>query len=287
MATPGTTISQTEQDDIERANKSGVTPVVLVHGLWLPASSWLPWRGYVEEHGFATIAPGWPREPETVEEARARPEAVADTGVGEVTEHYAEVIAALDRPPVVVGHSFGGLVAQQLAARGLARATVAIGPAPSRGVLALPASALRAASVALASPASYHRSVMLTDKQFRFAFGNAVSRAESDRLYDTYCVPAPAKPLFQSATANLDPRTEVRVPTDTPERGPMLVITGEKDNTVPWAIARATYARQAKNPSHTELAEAPGRGHSLVVDSGWREVADNVLGFLGRHGITP
>jgi non-heme chloroperoxidase len=281
------TLTAREHDDIERANKSGVTPVVLVHGLWLPASSWLPWRGHLEEQGFATIAPGWPGEPGTVEEARRRPGAVAGTGVGEVTDHVAEVVASLDRTPVVIGHSFGGLVTQQLASRGLAVASVAIGPAPSRGVLALPATALRAASVALAHPGSHGRSVMLTATQFRFAFGNALPQAESDRLYDSYCVPAPARPLFQAATANLDPRSEAAVDTGNRDRGPMLIISGQRDNTVPWAIAEATYRRQARNPGPTELTEAPGRGHSLTVDRGWREVADNVLAFLARHRIAP
>jgi non-heme chloroperoxidase len=280
------TLTRSERDDIERANKSGVTPVVLVHGLWLPASSWLPWRGHLEEHGFATVAPGWPREPDTVAAARARPEAVAGTGVAEVTDHLAEVVAALVRKPVVIGHSFGGLVAQQLAARGLCAASVVIAPAPSRGVLPLPASALRVAFVALGNPAGYRRSVMLTEGQFRFAFGNALSREESDRLYESSCVPAPARPLFQAATANLDPRTDLRVDTGRGDRGPMLVVAGERDHTVPWAIVRSTYRRQARNPSHTELTEAPGRGHSLVVDSGWREVADNALAFLSRHRVT-
>jgi non-heme chloroperoxidase len=282
-----TTVTRGEQDDIERANSAGVTPVVLVHGLWLPATSWLPWRGYLEEQGFATVAPGWPREPAGVDEARAHPGAVAGTGVAEVTNHVADMLAALDRRPVLIGHSFGGLVALQLAGKGLALATVALGPAPSRGVLALPPSALRVASVALAHPATYSRSVMLTSDQFRFAFGNALSRRESDSLYDRLCVPAPAKPLFQAATANLHPRAETRVETGDRGRGPLLIVTAEKDHTVPWAVARATYRREASNPGPTELTEAPGRGHSLPVDSGWREVADNVLAFLGRHGIAP
>ncbi len=280
------TITATEQVAIDRANQSVATPVVLVHGLWLLPSSWRPWQERAEAQGFVTLAPGWPDDPETVEEARAHPETFAGKGVGAVTDHYAAVIRALDRKPVVVGHSFGGLIAQKLAGRGLAAATVAIGPAPFRGVLPLPVSALKASSPVLANPANFKRSVMLTEMQFRFAFGNAVPEAESAELYRRYAVPASGRPLFQAATANLNPRTEASVDTRNVERGPLLVISGEKDNTVPWAIANATYKRQAKNSNPTEITEIRGRGHSLVIDRGWHEVADTVLSFLAKHGVT-
>lgn len=281
------TIARSELDDIERANKAGVTPVVLVHGLWLPASSWLPWRGHLEAAGFATMAPGYPGEPDSVAEARSRPQAMAGAGIAAIAEHFAEVVAALDRAPVLVGHSVGGLVVQQLAARGAARATVAITPAPFRGVLPLPVSTLRSALPVLADPGNRRRSVRLSREQFRFVFGNAIPREESDRLYDEHCVPAPARPLFQAATANVHPGTEARVDTGRPGRGPLMVISGERDNAMPWAIASATYRRQTRSASPTELTEAPGRGHSLVVDDGWAEVADNVLAFLSRHGVRP
>jgi len=279
-------ITRSELDDVERANKSGVTPVVLVHGLWLPASSWLPWRGYVEEYGYATLAPGWPGEPETVEAARERPEAVAGTSISQVVDHVAEVIGALDRKPVVIGHSVGALVAERLAGMGLARATVAITPAPFRGVLPLPVSTLRATFPVLGKPANVNRSVMLTAKQFRFAFGNALSAEESDELHERLCVPAPGRPLFQTATANVDPRTQARVGTRAAGRGPLMVIGAEKDNVLPWAIAYASYQRQAKNADPTEITQAPGRGHALAVDAGWRVVADNALSFLARHEVT-
>jgi pimeloyl-ACP methyl ester carboxylesterase len=281
------TISRHELDDVERANKAAVTPVVLVHGLWVSASSWLPWRGHLEAAGFATIAPRYPGEPDSVPEARSRPRAMAGLGVASVTGHVAEVVAALDRAPVLVGHSVGGLVAQQLAGRGLARGTVAIAPAPFRGVLPLPVTTLRTALPVVANPANRHRSVRLTRERFRYVFANAVSREESDRLYDEHCVPAPARPLFQVATANVHPGTEARVDTGRPGRGPLMVVSAERDNAMPWAIASATYRRQSTSASPTELTQAPGRGHSLVLDDGWAEVAENVLAFLARHGIRP
>ena len=279
-------ITATEQAEVDRANSTEATPIVFVHGLWLLPGSWQPWRELAEAQGFVTLAPGWPDDPATVETARAHPETLAGKSVGAVTDHFAEVIGALDRKPVVIGHSFGGLITQKLAGQGLARASVAIDPAPFRGVLPLPVSALKASSAVLANPVNYKRAVMLTEAQWRYAFGNAVPQAESDELYGRYAVPAPGRPLFQAATANLNPRTEAAVDTLRADRGPLLVVSGEKDNTVPWAIANASYKKQARNADPTEITEMAGRGHSLVIDHGWPEVADTALAFLGKHGVT-
>jgi non-heme chloroperoxidase len=279
------TIARTELDDLERANKSGVTPVVLVHGLWMPAGSWLPWRGYLEEYGYATIAPRWPGELDSAEDARAHPDSLSGLGTRALVDHVAEVVAALDRTPVLIGHSLGGVIVQQLAGRGLARATVALGPSPFRGVRPLPLSTVRSLLPVLRTPANRSRSVMLSESQFRFVFGNALDAGESRRLYDELCVPAPGRPLFEAALANLDPRTPLKVDTRTPDRGPLLIVSGEVDNVVPGAISRATYRQQSRNPCPTELTEAPGRGHSFAMDAGWRVVADNALMFLHRHGV--
>ena len=279
------TITATEQAEIDHANESGRQPVVFVHGLWLLPMSWQAWRELAEERGYVTLAPGWPDDPATVQDARTNPSTFAGKSVGAITDHHAEVIRRLDRKPVVMGHSFGGLISQKLAGLGLAVASVAIDPAPFRGVLPLPVSALRASAPVLLNPVNYRRSVMLTEKQFRFAFGNAVSEAESAELYETYAVPGSGVPLFQAATANLNPRTEASVDTTNPGRGPLLVISGEKDNTVPWAIAKASYKKQAKNRGPTEITVIRGRGHSLVVDSGWREVAETAFAFVERHGV--
>jgi non-heme chloroperoxidase len=267
---------------VEEANATGRTPVVFVHGLWLLPSSWDRWAGLFAEAGFAPLAPGWPDDPETVEEANAHPEVFAGKTVGQVADHFAALIAKLDKKPVIVGHSFGGLLTQILAGRGLSVASVAIDPAPFRGVLPLPISALRSASPVLTNPANRHRAVPLTFDQFRYAFANAVSEDEAKELYETFAVPAPGAPLFQAAVADFNPWTEVKVDIDNPDRGPLLIISGEKDHTVPWAIANASYKQQKDNPGTTEIVEIPGRGHALTIDSGWREVAQTALTFVQR-----
>ena len=278
-----TTLTSRELEEIERANASGKRPVLFAHGLWLLSSSWARWRHLFEENGFTTVAPGWPDDPESVAEARLRPSAFAGKGIAQVTDHLAEAIGRLSLQPAVVGHSFGGMLAQRLAGLGLSAATVAVDPAPFRGVLPLPLSALRAALPVLGSPANAGRAVALTFPQFRFAFANAVSEDEARQLHETYAVPAPGKPLFQAATANLNPWTEARVDTRNPRRGPLLILSGEKDNTVPWALSNAAYGRQRRNRGVTEIREVPGRGHSLTIDSGWREVAGIALAFVRDH----
>jgi pimeloyl-ACP methyl ester carboxylesterase len=275
-------ITEHEQAQIDRANQAGATPVVFVHGLWLLPTSWDRWRAVFEEAGYTALAPGWPDDPETVEEAVAHPEVFAHKSVGQVADHFDDVIKKLDKAPVVIGHSFGGLLAQILAGRGLSVAAVAIDPAPFRGVLPLPISALKSSAPVLGNPANHGRAVPLTYEQFRFAFANAVSEDEAKELYETFAVPAPGQPLFQAATANLNPWTEAKVNSKNPERGPLLIISGEKDNTVPWAIANASFKRQKRNEGVTEIVEIPGRGHALVIDSGWREVADTALAFVQR-----
>jgi pimeloyl-ACP methyl ester carboxylesterase len=275
-------LSEHEQQQIEQANGSGRTPVVFIHGLWLLPSSWDRWAGVFEEAGYTTLTPGWPDDPETVEEARAHPEVFARKTVGQVADHFADVIGKLSKKPAVIGHSFGGLLTQIVAGRGLAAASVAVDPAPFRGVLPLPISALKSAAPALGNPANRNRAVPLTYEQFRFAFANAVSEDEAKELYETFAVPAPGAPLFQAATANLNPWTEAKVDTKNPDRGPLLIISGEKDHTVPWAIANASYKKQKRNAGVTEIVKIPNRGHALTIDSGWREVADTALGFVKR-----
>jgi non-heme chloroperoxidase len=276
-------LTDAELQQIDQANRSGRPPVVFVHGLWLLAGSWDPWRELFESRGYATLAPGWPDDPDTVEEGRRRPELFAGKSVGGITDHVAEAIGRLDAKPAVVGHSFGGLITQKLAGQGLASVSVAIDPGPFRGVLPLPVSSLKAAFPVIGNPANRKRSVMLTYEQFRFAFVNAVPEAEAKELYDAYPVPGSGIPLFQAAFANINPRTEASVDSTTPDRGPMKVISGEKDNTVPWAIANASYKRQRRNASVTEIEEIPGRGHSLVIDSGWQQVAEVALAFIEQH----
>jgi non-heme chloroperoxidase len=276
------TITDHEAAQIERANASGLTPAVFIHGLWLLPSSWDRWAMAFEEAGFTALTPGWPDDPETVAEANAHPDVFAHKTVGQVADHYADVIGKLDKKPAVIGHSFGGLLTQIIAGRGLAAASVAIDPAPFRGVLPLPISALKSSRPVLGNPANYNRAVPLTYEQFRFGFANAISEDEAKELYETFAVPAPGAPLFQAATANLNPWTEAKVDSKNPERGPLLIISGEKDNTVPWAIANASFKKQQRNEGVTEIEEIPNRGHALTIDSGWREVADKALAFIKR-----
>jgi len=275
-------ITEHESEQVERANASGRTPVVFIHGLWLLPSSWDRWAALFEEAGFSAVQPGWPDDPATVADAKAHPEVFAGKSVGQVADHFSGVVRRLANKPAVIGHSFGGLMAQIVAGRGLAKVSVAIDPAPFRGVLPLPFSALKAASPVLSNPGNRSKAVPLTYEQFRYAFANAVSENEAKELYETFAVAAPGAPLFQAAAANLNPWTEVNVDTANPERGPLLIIEGEKDNTVPWAIANASYRRQKRNPGVTEITKIPGRGHALVIDSGWREVAETALAFVRR-----
>jgi non-heme chloroperoxidase len=271
-----------ETEQVAEVNASGKTPVMFVHGLWLLPNSWDRWRTVFEEAGFSTLAPGWPDDPETVEEAKAHPEVFAHKGVGDIADHYEAVTAELSTKPVIVGHSFGGLLTQILAGRGRAAVAVAIDPAPFRGVLPLPISALRSASPVLGNPANRGRAVPLTLEQFRYGFANEVSEEEAKELYETYAVPGSGEPIFQAAAANFNPWSETKVRSKNPARGPLLIISGEKDHTVPPAIANASYKKQKRNAGVTEIVELPGRGHSLVIDNGWREVADTALGFVRR-----
>jgi pimeloyl-ACP methyl ester carboxylesterase len=277
-----TTAPQRLEEQIAQASDGERTPVVFIHGLWLLASSWDRWADHFAKAGYAPVSPGWPDDPETVEEATANPAVFAGKTIGQVSDHYAAVIGRLSRKPAVIGHSFGGLIAQIIAGRGLAAVTVAVDPAPFRGIPQLPLSALRAASPVLSNPASRHRAVSLTYEQFRYAFANAVDAAQARRLYDTYAVPAPGAPLWQSATANFNPKTDAKVDTKNPHRGPLLVVSGENDHTVPHVLSYAAYQRQRKNPGVTEFHEIQNRGHALTIDDGWSQVADTALDFVRR-----
>ena len=275
-------LTRSELEEIERANTSGKTPVVFVHGLWLLDSSWDRWARVFEDAGYIAVTPGWPNDPPTVEAARADPDVFAGKSVGDVAAYQQTVIEKLDKKPAIIGHSFGGLLVQILAGRGLAAATVAIDPAPSRGVLPLPAAALKSASAVLTNPANRHRAVALTFDQFRYGFANALSEEEAKEVYETYHVAGSGIPIFQAAFANINPRSETKADNKNPDRGPMLIIGGELDHRAPWAITEATYKRQRKNTSTTEVVEIANRGHSLTIDHGWEEVAQTALDFIAR-----
>ena len=274
------TIVEFEKRQVERANSLNKQPVVFVHGLWLLPSSWNRWTEMFEAAGYTALTPGWPDDPPTVEEANANPDVMAGKTVGQIADHFEEILRDLKTRPAVVGHSFGGLLAQILAGRGLSAVTVAIDPAPFRGVLPLPIAALRSSWPVLHNPANRERAVPLTYDQFHYGFANMVSEEEAKELYKTFAVPGSGVTLFQAATANLNPKTEAKVDVANPKRGPLLIISGEKDLTVPPAMAHAAYEQEKKNPGVTEFFTMKGRGHSLTIDSGWREVADKALEFV-------
>ncbi|HCB06095.1 MAG TPA: alpha/beta hydrolase [Nocardioides sp.] len=280
-------VTEREAAEVAAANASGRPPVVFVHGLWLLASSWDAWKELFEAKGYAAVSVDWPGDQPTYDEAHANKDSLAGTSVADVADHVAEVVAGLDQKPILIGHSFGGLLVQIVAGRGLAAGTVSIDPAPSRGVLPLPFSALKASFPVLGNPLNHGKTVTLTFDQFRYGFANAVSEEEAHRLYETFHTPAPGRPLFQAATANLIPWTVVKAEKQAADRGPMLVISGEKDHIVPYALAHAAYKQQKKNSGVTEFVEIPGVGHSLVIDSHWNEVADAALAFLDKQGLTP
>jgi len=282
MATSESTITDHEAAQIQHANTTKATPVVFVHGLWLLPSSWDRWVTFFEERGYVAVTPGWPDDPETVAEAREHPEVFAGKGITEIADYEEAIIRRLDRKPVVIGHSFGGLLTMILAGRGLAAASVAISPAPFRGVLPLPIAALRTASVALRNPANWNRAVPLSYEQFRYSFANEVGEDEAKELYLGYSVPGAGEPLFQAASANINPWSEAQVDSTNPERGPMLIISADSDHTVPWAIANAAYEKQKRNTGVTEIVKMPGRGHSLTIDAGWQEVAEKAIEFVKR-----
>jgi len=276
-------MSERENREIEAANASGNTPVVFIHGLWLLPSSWANWADYFKQSGYAPLTPDWPDDPETVEEARANPDVLAKKTLGQIADHTTEIISALEKKPVVMGHSTGGLLAQMLAGRGLASVTVAIDPGVFRGVLPLPASVLKGIGPFLVNPLTRGRAITLTFDQFKYGWVNAIDdEKERKELYETFHVAGSGIALVQMGNANLNPWTQAKVNTKYHDRGPLLIIDGEKDHTVPWAIANAAYKRQRRNPAVTEIVKMPNRGHSLTIDHGWREVAETALTFVKR-----
>lgn len=275
-------VTQWELAEVERANASGLRPVVFVHGLWLLPSSWDGWRNLFEENGYTTLAPGWPDDPRTRQEAYANPSVFAGKDVQTVTDHYLAVISGLRQKPVVIGHSFGGLIVQKIADEGAAAATIAIDNAPIKGVLPLPFSALKSGFPVLKNPANRKKAITLTFEQFKYGWGNNLSEAESRKLYDTYHVPASGMPLFQAGLANFSFSKACKVDVKNPNRGPLLIISGTKDTTAPKAFTYGSYKKQLKNPETTEYVEVEDRGHSLVIDHGWPDVADEALKFAKR-----
>jgi pimeloyl-ACP methyl ester carboxylesterase len=278
-----TSITQRELEQVERANATTATPVVFIHGLWVLPSSWQRWAELFEAAGYVALTPDWPGDPATIEAARAEPEVLARKTLGQIADHTTAVIRSLNRKPVLIGHSTGGLLAEMLAGRGLSAGTVAIDPGVFRGVLPLPLSVLKGVGPYLLNPLTRGRAITFTLDQFKYGWANALDDKEAKELYETYHVAGSGIALVQMGNANLNPWTEAKVDTKNPDRGPLLIIDGEKDHTVPWAIANAAYKLQKRNPGVTEIVKMPNRGHSLTIDNGWREVAETALAFVRRY----
>ena len=259
-------------------------PVVFIHGMWLHATSWQPWQELFAEAGYQPVAPGWPGDADTVEATRANPDAVANHGIDDVTNHYASFIEGLPSPPILIGHSFGGLIAEKLLGMDRGAAAIAIDAAQIKGVLQLPLSQLRGTLSIFANPANRHKAVSLTAKEFHYSFGNTLPEEESDALHARWTIPSPARPLFEAAAAAFSPHSPAEVDTANEDRGPLLLTMGGKDHTVPEAITKSTLKQYRDSHAVTDLVEFADRGHSLTIDSGRREVAEACLAWLTKQG---
>lgn len=266
-------------------NKSMKNPIVFVHGLWLHGESWNKWIEFFRSNGYEAVAVSWPGDAKSTEATRQNGDAVAGYGVAEISDHIAKQLKMFKTRPILIGHSFGGLLVQNLLGRDLAAAAIAIDPAPIKGVPELPLSALKSSFPVLGNPFNFKRAVSLTEEQFRFGFTNAVPEQEARELYAKYAMPAPGRPLFQAATATFNPRSATKVNVANASRGPLLLISGAEDNTVPPVLVRSTLKAYRKSPAVTELKEFSGRGHSLTIDSGWREIAEYIVTWLRARGL--
>lgn len=262
-------------------------PIVLIHGLWLNPRSWEGWKERFEGRGRKVLAPAWPRMEGEVEDIRRDPSALNGLGVTEIVDHYAEIIGGLDRPPLIMGHSFGGLVTILLLDRGLGAAGVAISPAQVKGLLRLPPAQLRVVLPVLSNPANKNRTVELTPKQFHFAFTNTMAAGEARDAYDRYQIPGPGRPLFQAAFANFNPRAATKADFHKDDRPPLLVIGNDQDHTVPASLSREAAERLGKSKAVVDYKEFAGRSHFTAGAPGWEEVADHALEWGKRHAAGP
>ena len=257
--------------------------VVLIHGLWMTPLSWEHWIARYRDEGVNVLAPAWPRMEGDVESLRRDSSSFANLGFGEIVDHYDSIIQGLDQPPIIMGHSFGGLIAQVLLDRGLGAAGVAIDPAPVKGIFFLPFSTVKVVFPALANPANNHRAVPLTPEQFHYAFGNLLSEEDSLKRFERYAVLGPDHVLFQASLANFNPHAATTVNFHNSDRAPLLLVAGGKDHVVPASVTKANFNLYRKSAAVTEFKEFPERSHFTIGEPGWEEVADYALSWALAH----
>ncbi|MDQ8044987.1 MAG: alpha/beta fold hydrolase [Solirubrobacteraceae bacterium] len=256
------------------------TTIVFIHGLWMTPLSWEHWIARYEALGYTVIAPSWPGFEKSVDELNRDHSTITPVTAGKVLDHYETIIRALDAPPIIIGHSFGGGFTEILLDRGLGAAGVAIAPAPLRGIRELPLSVLRAASPVLGNPLNYRKAVPLNEKQFRYAFGNTVSEAENKAAWERYAVPAASKVLFAGAAANLLPGTPLKVDWKKADRAPLLLVGGGQDHIVPSKLVAHAARLYGKGTAVTEFKNYPERSHLTVGEPGWEAVADHAIQWV-------
>ena len=255
-----------------------MSTIVLIHGQWETPLSWQGWKERFESRGHDVLAPGWPGvDDRDVKAIRCDASALEGLGIGEIAAHYEAIIRRLDEPPVIMGHSFGGLVTQILLDRGLGSAGVGIAASPFRGMLGLPYSTVRVAfSGGLKNPFGRSKTVMLTPKQFQYAFANTLE-GDAAEVYERLTIPGPARTLFQAAFANLNANTPIKVNYRNDDRAPLLLIAPGRDHIIPVSTSKAAFKLQSKSTATTDFMEYPDRSHYIVGEPGWEEVADRAL----------
>jgi pimeloyl-ACP methyl ester carboxylesterase len=261
--------------------------IVLIHGLWMTSLSWENWVSHYTQKGYRVIAKSWPGMDIDIEDLRRDPSPIAPLGVTQIVDHYEHLIRKLDSPPIIIGHSFGGLITQILIDRGLGAAGVAIAPAPVKGIVFLPFSTLKVSFPALSNPANNHRAMPLTPEQFHYAFTNNLNEEDSLAAYNRYAVPGPDHVLFQAAFANFNPHAATAVDFENSDRSPLLLISGGKDHVSPASVVEANFKLYNKSTAITEYKEFPERTHYTLGQTGWEEVADYALEWAEEHAPTP
>jgi pimeloyl-ACP methyl ester carboxylesterase len=267
------------------AEAPGSTPpdtIVLIHGLWMTPRSWEKWIERYSSRGYTVLAPSWPGMEGENEDLIRDPSPIAAQRVPEILDHYQGIIEKLDRPPIVMGHSFGGGFVQGLLDRGLGAAGVAIDPAPPKGVLKLPLSTIRSGWSILKNPANKHKAVPITPAQFQFAFCNTVTEQESQKVYDRYAVPGAGGVLWEGAMANLKSDSPFRINWGKEDRAPLLILGGGSDHVVPPSLSHSIFTHY-KGTATVDYKEFPGRSHWTCGQDGWEEVADHALTWALDH----